>query len=161
MLLANSGVIIGIFFLIVEIRQNDQMLLEDQQLRQATAFREIESEFLQSDRQLTSDPYLAQLIDRAREGTSKFNGAELIMLANYEGQQARIFHIAYRFWVAGHLPESAWEAIERGVERRKGSNTLMSKIFMGEFMRMPDDIKEHFNIQEYPEELYNISSFRE
>ena len=158
-LLANFGVVVGIAFLIIEIRQNDQMLSEDHRLREATAFQEMEARYMDGNKQIASNAVLAELLVRTRAKQPKFSRKELLMLSNFVAQYARIDHTAYRLWVAGHLSETAWQGNSRNIERHRSSEELWSRLYMRAFVYMPKDIKDHFNIQDYPEELLNLEAF--
>ncbi len=158
-LLANVGVIVGIAFLVVEIRQNDQMLLEDQRLREASAFLEMEAQYMEASQQISSNKELAELLARTRSENATFTRAELVMLTSFMSQYARIDHTAYRFWTAGHLSEAAWTENARAVEQHRASETLLSRLYMMTFVSMPEDIKEYFNIAEYPRELLDLEAF--
>lgn len=97
-LIANAGVIIGIALLIVELRQNDQVFSEELKLREAMAFREIESEYLETDRIIAENPQLAEVRARAfLDENARFSRQEIAQLLFTQSQYARIDHIAFRF----------------------------------------------------------------
>jgi len=146
-LLANLGVVVGIVFLIIEIRQNDQMLIEEQRLRQATAFKEIVEMTNEIRRFMASDPQLTEIVYRAqREESPTFTNTEFSQLFDTIGLWPNVIHSAYRYWEAGHISDQAWESLEQGVESYKNRDDLFSQIYMRIMATMPQDMKDHFEI---------------
>lgn len=146
-LLANLGVVIGIAFLIIEIRQNDEMLLEEARLRQASAYMEIIEMYNEHRKFMASNPALTELRNRAsREESPLFTETELSQLFDALGVQPNILHSAYRYWQAGHIPDQAWSELERAIEEMKGRDDLEAQIYMVHLSTMPDDMREYFDV---------------
>ena len=159
-LIANAGVIIGIALLIVELRQNDQVLSEELKLREAMAFREIESEYLEADRIVAVNPQLAEIRARAfLDENPKFSRQEITQLLFMQSQYARIDHTAFRFWVAGHLSPEAFRETSRNVQSSFSGRGILHRAYMINAISMPEDFRTHFNISDYPEELLDLSEF--
>ena len=164
-ILANAGVVIGIIFLIIEVRQNDQIIVGEQELREASAFAQIEQQYLEKSRMFASTPIIAELWGRhLNDRSTKFSQAELIMMEQETQQDARLVHVAYRFWIAGHLPGPAWGKMEENVGEMKIASmepeNLRAKLQMRALTNMPDDFLDHFDLNDFPREHLNVSAFR-
>jgi len=145
-ILANLGVLVGIIFLIIEIRQNDEMLIEDQRLREAEAYASIVDQAIEQRRFMASDPVLTELIVRARTESPSFSSTEWSQLYDVATIWPQIMHTAFRYWDAGHLPDQAWDQLSEEVEDAKNSDSLLDLIYIRSMGGMPEDMRDYFGI---------------
>lgn len=145
-ILANLGVIVGIIFLIIEIRQNDEMLIGDQRLREAEAYASILDQAIEQRRFMASDPVLTELMDRAYTESPTFSPTEWSQLNNVATIWPQIIHAAFRYWDAGHLPDQAWNELRTQVEDAKNSDLLLDRIYIRSMGGMPEDMRDYFGI---------------
>ena len=101
-LLANLGVIAGIVFLAVELRQNNDLMEME---ARATLTENLQDGWYQ----VSSDPDLVELFLKDRSGQERAKGEEMRLNACWMGMLRR------RGWQRGHFPDTntGWTGLQR------------------------------------------------
>lgn len=127
------------------------MISEESRLREAAAFANI-IEMLNDTRiARSSNPVVSELWSRMSQESPRFTRAELIQLVDSVNSLVDVIHAAFRYWDAGHIPDSAWRELEGDIEGATALDNLYQKIFIRHMGTMPPDFRERYGILDQSE----------
>jgi hypothetical protein len=104
-ILANIGVIAGILFLAIEVRQNSTQIEQATTAIAAQAVFEMNKEANAVRRTVYTDAALTEIVDKGFEDPRSLTATERLRFENYFGTVLNTYEAAYIFWQKGLVDE--------------------------------------------------------